>query len=257
MKLKWYGTASLLLESGGTRLLFDPYLKPLNPKLPALPVEEAKTAQAVFITHPHFDHFESIGTFAEGRDVYVSAAGAEHAARLGIPTERFHAIEAGGEYRVGNFLVRAYRSRHCRFDVGTVLRVLFSPRTYVCLPKSISILKMTKEYRIAQDEIFALEVTDGEKRVFVLGSAGLEPEEKYPQGADLLVYPYQGRSNMNRYMRRFLDAFRPKAVLTDHFDNAFPPFTHRVSVKRFPAALKKHLPSARAIVPTEGEWIEV
>ena len=57
MKLKWYGTASILLESGETRLLFDPYLHAFAEGAP-LPLAEARTADAIFITHPHLDHFD-------------------------------------------------------------------------------------------------------------------------------------------------------------------------------------------------------
>ena len=62
MRLKWYGTATILLESGNTRLLFDPYCKPLARGAP-VPLAEARTADAVFITHPHLDHFRDIDAF--------------------------------------------------------------------------------------------------------------------------------------------------------------------------------------------------
>ena len=48
MKIMWCGTASLLLESGGTRLLVDPYLRPYDRTGAPFPAEEARTADAVF-----------------------------------------------------------------------------------------------------------------------------------------------------------------------------------------------------------------
>ena len=39
MRIKWYGTASLLIEGGATSVLVDPYLKLHNRKLFRVPVE--------------------------------------------------------------------------------------------------------------------------------------------------------------------------------------------------------------------------
>lgn len=115
---------------------------------------------------------------------------------------------------------------------------------------------MTKKYKIDQD-IYAFEISAEGKRVMVLGSAGMEKSVAYPKQADLFVFPYQGRARMDRYMIPFLDAFQPKAVMIDHFDDAFPPLTHRVNPKRFLPTVKKYLPNAKAFVPREGEWYEI
>ena len=79
----------------------------------------------------------------------------------------------------------------------------------------------------------------------------------YPQGADLLFFPYQGRARMDREMLPFLDAVRPKAVTIDHFDDAFPPITHRINAKHFVPTVKKRLPEASAFVPEENVWYDV
>ena len=84
MRFKWYGTATLLLESGNTRLLIDPYLKEYSPVAP-VPLAEARTADVIFITHPHLDHFQDVDAFSEGvRPVYVSATGISHAKKNGL-----------------------------------------------------------------------------------------------------------------------------------------------------------------------------
>lgn len=258
MKIKWYGTATLLLESGDSRILIDPYLKMFNPSLPRVPVDEAKTAQAIFITHPHLDHFCDIDAFTDDgrRKVYVSENGLRHAQENGLNTDCMLPLGVNSTYTVGAFTVRTHQSRHCKFDAATVLGVLFSPRTYRRFSDGVTLLKTTKRYKIG-DDIYALEISDGEKTAVVLGSAGMERTANYPKGADLLVFPYQGRARMHRYLRKFLDVFRPKAVMIDHFDDAFPPLSHTMNVKKFAPAVEKRLPSARALVPTEGEWYEI
>ncbi len=258
MKIKWYGTATLLIESGGTRLLIDPYLKPLNRKLPPVNVEEAATARAVFVTHPHTDHFTGTDAVTSRgvKEVYVSENGIRHAGENGMDVSPMLPLRANELHRIGDLTVRTYQSRHCKFDAATVLRIVFSLRTWAMFPRGVRLLREIKRFRIG-DDIYALEISDGEKTVMVLGSAGLDADTVYPQNVDLLVFPYQGRVRMDRYMRPFLEVLRPKAVMLDHFDNAFPPFTHRVNTKKFQAALKECLPSARGVEPVEGEWYEI
>ncbi len=258
MRIKWYGTASLLLESGEDRILIDPYLKNFNQDLYRIPMEEAKSVRAILITHPHLDHFSDIGAFTEDSviPVFVSQNGIEHAARLGIDTDGMIAYSVNEEIRLGNFTIHTYRSRHCVFDAATVLRVFFSPRTWLHAPAAVKLLKQASKYKL-HDDIFALHISDGEKSVVVLGSAGMDEDTVYPQGADLLVFPHQGRSRMHKYLVKFLEAFRPNAVMADHFDDAFPPLTHRENLKHFVPTVKKILPDAAAIVPQEGEWYDI
>ena len=258
MRIKWYGTATLLLESGDTRILIDPYLKKLNPSLYQIPLEEARTAQAIFITHPHLDHFADVGEVTDGTviPVFVSENGIRLAEKMKQDTDGMIPYAINEEIRIGSFIIHTYHSRHCVFDVATVLRVALAPRTWLHAIPCIKLIHSALKYKL-QDDVFALHISDGEKSVVVLGSAGLDENVTYPQGADLMVFPYQGRSRMHKYMERFLEAFRPKKVMADHFDDAFPPLTHRENVEKFVPAVKKYLPDAEAFVPQEGEWYEV
>ena len=258
MKIAWYGTATLLVSCGSTRLVIDPYLRQYDKKRPHPPVEALSSADAALITHPHLDHFADIGAFLSAglSKVYVSENGIAHAKEQGIPTEKMLPLHAGEEFTVGECTVRTFQSRHCKFDAGTVLSVVFSPRTYLRAGDAIALLKETKHWKIS-DDIFALEISGGGKRVMVLGSAGMDENTEYPTGADLLVFPYQGRMGMHRYMRPFLERFRPRAVMADHFDDAFPPLTHLISMKKFAPAVKEFDPLVRAFVPKLGEWYDV
>ncbi len=258
MRIKWYGTASLLIEGGSTRILVDPYLRKYNRKLPPFPVEEAASADAAFITHPHLDHFCDIGAFLERglKTVYVSENGIRHARENGIPDGRMLPLNENRKFEVGDITVRTFQSRHCVFDAATVLSVALNPVTYFHFRDGVELLSMTKRFRIT-DDIYALEFSAEGKKIMVLGSAGMDVNTEYPDGADLLVFPYQGRSRMHRYMIPFLNVFQPKAVMIDHFDDAFPPLTHSINVKHFAPTVTKILPGARAIVPKENEWYEI
>lgn len=259
MKIKWLGTASLLVEGGGTKILIDPYLRGLNKKLPPFPMEEAAGADCAIITHPHLDHFGDIGELLDKglKRVLVSETGIGIAQRMGVNTDKMEKLGYGDEFEVGDITVRTFRSRHCVFDKSTVLGIVFSPRSYFRLKAVRTLLRGMKDYKIDYSDICALELTCEGKRIFVLGSAGLDGNTVYPEGADLMVFPYQGRTRMHRYMQPFLEKLQPKAVMADHFDDAFPPFTHKINMKKFIPAVKEKLPSAQAFVPEEGKWYEV
>ena len=260
MKIKWYGTASLLIESGGASILIDPYCKNLNKKLPRVSLDEARKADAIVITHPHLDHFEDIDAFTVGggvERVYVPQIGIEIGKKMGHDTSCMVPMSEREVYEIGPFTVKTYESRHCKFDFCTLARIALSPRTYIKVGKAAGLLRGMKNYKIGERDILAFEISDGEKRVFVFGSAGLAEGISYPAGCDLLVFPYQGRARMHRYMEKFFSILQPKGVFADHFDNAFPPFTHKINMKKFAETVEKHLPEARCIVPKEGEWYEV
>ena len=258
MKIAWYGTATLMLACGDTRILIDPYVRQYDKTQAPVPVDALSAADAVLITHPHLDHFADIGTFLEAgaKEVYVSGNGIRHAAAQGIPVGEMRPLAAGDVFRVGEMTVRAYQSRHCRFDLWTVLSVALSPRTYLHAKDAVSLLKQTGKWKI-KDDIFALEISGGGKRVMVLGSAGMDEGTEYPKDADLLVFPYQGRAGMHRYMKRFLQRFRPRAVMLDHFDDAFPPLTHTIGTRKFVPAARAFDRAIRAWVPEMDVWYEV
>lgn len=257
MRFKWYGTATLLFESGGTRLLFDPYNKQFARTAP-VPLQEARTADAIFITHPHLDHFSDVDLFSAGvRPVYVSATGLAHAAKNGLNRACMRQIGAGDTLSIGRFTVRVYPARHCVFDAATILRVLFSPRTWLHIADSIQLLRGAVRYRIDRSDVLAFEISDGQKSAMIFGSAGLDGAASYPQGIDLLLFPYQGRARIDRELVPFLRAIRPKAVTIDHYDDSFPPITCRMDTRRFIPTVQRHLPEARAFVPEENVWYEV
>ncbi len=260
MKITWYGTATLLLESGGTSILIDPYLKGFNQKLPRIPMEEARKAEAVFITHPHLDHFEDIDAFTRDGGiprVFVPEIGLKIGKVMRLDTSCMVPIHADETYAVGPFTIKTHESRHCTFDAETLMGIIFSPRTYLMADKSIMLLVDMKHFKIGPRDILAYEISDGEKTVLVLGSAGLCEYIEYPTGCDLLVFPYQGKLRMYTYMESFLRKLKPKGVLCDHFDDAFPPFTRKVNTQDFAPTVEKCLPGARAIVPVEGEHYEI
>lgn len=261
MKIKWLGTATLLIQSGETTIALDPYLK-RNPKLSAIDVSEVAHADAALITHPHFDHFSDVETFVRAGlpVVYVEQQGLDSARKNGFSQETIDALRTigvGERLKVGEMTVTAYRGKHCTFDFPTVLGTLFHGRVFRCGKALFARLKEHRRFPLKKSTTLIFDITDGNKRVTVLGSAGMKSSEVYPKGADLLVFPYQGRSGMHRYSMPFVERFQPKRVMLDHFDDAFPPITKQVNTDKFMPLLQEKYPDVKGIVPTENVWYEL
>jgi hypothetical protein len=243
IKIKWRGTASLSIRSENTTLEIDPYLHSLNKALPQVDKEEVSNANAIFITHPHPDHFYDIDSFTgKNAPVYVSRNGIDRAKKGNFYTENMNCIVAGEKYTVGDFTVKVYASKHCRYDAGIVFKIIFSLRTYRLAKNAFKLLYEMMHFPIA-DDVYAFELETEGKHIFLLGSAGLNQDVVYPTNADLLIFPYQGRSDMAKYSLPLIERLAPKRILLDHIDDAFPPFTSTVNTDGIVKAVNERLPS--------------
>ncbi|MCP8707856.1 MBL fold metallo-hydrolase [Streptomyces sp. AC04842] len=110
MKLTKHAHACVSLEKDGTRLVVDPGT--FTPDA----AEAVAQADAVLITHEHFDHFDEqvVAAALEARPglhVYGTAA---VAAALGSHDGRVHVVAAGDTFRVGSVTVDVHGHLHAR-----------------------------------------------------------------------------------------------------------------------------------------------
>lgn len=243
MTLTWYGTAALLFAEGSAALAFDPFLGiPLGAARPdRTPTEGPNLFGAVsdvFVTHGHFDHILQIpALFGRGSAVvHATEAPRETLSRFGFPAERLNAVAPGDTVAAGTFTVRAWQGRHCRFDAPLILRTALSPRLIKNLPHMLRLLRWMRGCP-EKGEILFYELSAGGRRVQVMGSMGLDPAVSYPTGADALILPFQGRSDLAAFGLALVGRLRPKAVFLDHFDDSFPPMTTPVDTAAFEALL--------------------
>ena len=253
MELTWYGTAALVLKEGERSIAFDPFCG-----LPAggFQAEESELPYAgefcrisdVFVTHGHFDHIYHIPAIYKDRPVHIRCTKTpkETLIKNGIAPGCITRIKPDYEETVGPFTVKAYQSRHCRFDlkliVSTGLRVLRTGRASALA----RFLQLNARYP-ENGEILLYEAACNGKRVQVLGSLNLAEGIKYPIRADLLVLPYQGRSELESYALRMVDKLKPKAVALDHWDDAFPPVSAAVDTEKFEKILQARGIPCRAL----------
>lgn len=250
MKLQWYGTAALLVFDNETVLAFDPFfgirLGEKNPgRVSTRDVGLAVLVSDVFVTHGHFDHIIQIpAVFSGGKTmIHATATPCDTLKSHGIPERQLDVISPGWSSRFGKMKITAYQGRHCVFDTPLVIKTALRYLNPFRLSHGLRLLRCNREFP-ENGEILFYELESEGKRLQIMGSMGLDPEEEYPTGADLLILPYQGRSDPVKYAASLVERLRPKAVLLDHYDDSFPPMTAQVRTAAFEQYLaeKQNIP---------------
>lgn len=256
MRVSWYGTATISLDCGETKLLFDPFQRK-NKKLP--PLEPARFADhtALLLTHGHFDHISGVpAVLRENPDmpVYCTKTPAATLEKLGVPRENLRLIAPGDTFRIGEVAVKVHAGRHISFNPGYILSVL--PKCAVCFPQTFYLLHLIRALP-ENREIVAFELTAEAKTVFLMGSYGVPEAAEYPREPSLFVFPFSGNSLIARDAAPFLERMRPQNILFDHFDDSFPPLTKRMDVGSYCRQLAATYPDMGLWIPTEGEEFNV
>ena len=256
MKITWYGTATIGIDDGKTKLLFDPFVR-MNKRIETTPVEGFCGFDAVFVTHGHFDHIYSIPAIAEADKtvpVYCTKTPAQTLAGRGVPEERIKVIRPDDEIVTGDFSVRVRRFRHIVFDPVYILSVV--PKCTVMFPKFFWQIYMNRKMPEG-GEIVAYEISAHGKKIFLTGSFREYPDEVYPDDIDLFVLANGGSVFVPENTRHFIDRYRPEKILVTHFDNAFPPVTRTVSVERLRRTVNRNHPEIEFIIPEICKSIEI
>ena len=266
MTLTWYGTACFGLECGKDRILFDPFLELKGGSYGADP-QELLGYDTVFVTHCHFDHLYTVAEFLDSEEadfsVFCTRQCCDTLAEFSQDLSNVVQIESGRSYRIGSINIDVLKGRHIDFqwrhffDTMSPMRLL---RYAGNLPFLYQANRFFKE--AGESVVFSVTVKDGGnspdrrqgdgKRILLLGSLSLDPEQTYPEGADILILPYQGNNNLPVRAKEVLERLKPKSVLLSHFDNAFPPMSRDVDLKPLRRMMKKEFPDIRVVKPAPG-----
>ena len=226
VQVRWLGTAGYELRAQGTTLLIDPYLtrvglwpfltRRIGPD-PAAIARHVSAADAIFVSHSHFDHVLDVPHVASmtGARVYGSRSTAHLCRSSGVPEPQVVELDARGQtVEVGPFRVRAIPSEHSRFLLG---RVPYPGE----IPSSCELPLRGSRYRCGQ--VFGFLIECGDARLYHSGSANLIDDAIDVPEVDVLLLCIAGRQATERLAERFLRRTHPRRVVPMHYDNFFRP----------------------------------
>jgi len=257
MKIKWFGTASILYQEGKDKILFDPFM-PLNKKLYQPSLAEYAEVDHIFITHGHFDHlYNTPEILARGKaTVYCSEIAATTLLQNGVKADRIEILNPGDLKKIGPFTIKVHQGKHIVFDKWLLFKTFCSPRILVNQGNFRKMLKLSEKYQEGGQTLL-FEITTPDKHVVHMGSLNLPEAGAFPKNTDVLLVPLQGRSDLNDYTMPFIQLFQPKTVYLHHFDDSFPPVSSTVDTGGFSRKLKECFPEVKLIIPSHGEVVNI
>ena len=262
MKITWLGAAAIRIEAAGERLLFDPFVQLLGGENPNC-LEDFMDDELIFITHGHLDHLMEVPDLLEGEEgeprgdatVYCGSVAASTLDDMLEDAGRVVEVKPGDCIQIGEVSVKVWEGRHAR-PGRTAVKTLLSPRIARYWRNALSLAWLNRRFPEGGQTLL-YEIRAEGKTVLLMGSMGLMPETPYPEGADLLILPFQGCSDPAGEALRIVERLRPRRVLLDHFDDAFPPVSRSVNTKSFKKRMDERFPRIRVAKPAAGKAVEL
>lgn len=260
MKITWLGTASIQIEAEGERILFDPFVQLAGGENPNC-IDDFAGNDTVCITHGHLDHLMDAPEFLEEEGVweatvFCGSVAADTLAKLVEDTGSVVEVKDGTCFRIGAVRLRVWEGKHAKPGFWMSARKLFSFRTLKYLRNALALGYLNLRFP-EKGQTYIYELQAEGKTVLVLGSLGLKDGVSYPVGADLLILPYQGSRCLEREALEVVKRLRPKRIMLDHFDDAFPPVSDAVDTRSFKRLMDERWPQIRVVKPAYGKTVEI
>lgn len=249
MKITWKGTACVELESGDTKILFDPFVPFPKSKIPVT-VEDFDGAKHIFVTHGHFDHIESIPEICSRNPevmVYCTRAPYKKLRSKGVPEKNLTRIGNREHFRIvgdkcvpadseckGGFEIRTYQGRHAVLHAD-FRQMREDTIKYDCKDDLPHMYKGLLTYPERKQTLFYEILAEG-KRIFLMGSLNLDSDTIYPEVCDLMILPYNGWKDNYPHAVAIAEKLKPAKILADHYDTTFRPASRDIDLE----PLKEH-----------------
>jgi L-ascorbate metabolism protein UlaG (beta-lactamase superfamily) len=264
---RWLGNSNFEFAYKGKVYLFDAYFDRTPRSHPiGFTAADVKKAEAIFVSHAHFDHISDIGPIARqtGAPVIGAPITIETAQRLGAPEKQLVVAKGGETMHFGDATVEIALAEHSRIQPGLldIYASLYkndSPAFSEDENKEVARIqalgtfdpKVITEGTLA----YALVLPSGFKAVLI-GSAGpITPgvralaEKLGP--VDVLIVAYQVHAVADTqigYTWPFIELFKPKLLLPAHHDSA-PPAWVDLGLEPLFDKIRASMPNAAFLAP--------
>ncbi len=231
MKLRWLLTAAFEIITNNFKILIDPWiLRPstADPQLKTK-INDIKGADAIFLTHGHYDHSLDVPEIVKGtgtkvycseqiKEVFLNDLGVNESNLIGIQPSSV--IEFQPEFKV-----TVIKSQHIEFDSSTLKRLENAQLDNIMATPKFK-LKDVGKYVVGDVFGYLFEFSNGKKLVH-FGSGGYYEEElkKLPADIDIFLAPVAGREDVEEIVAKMASIFNPKMIIPHHYDDFVPPFS--------------------------------
>jgi L-ascorbate metabolism protein UlaG (beta-lactamase superfamily) len=214
---RWLGVGGIELKGPHQTVLIDPYLSriPLwnllighvRPRRDAVR-ECISEADAVLVTHSHFDHVMDVPFIARqtGANIYGSSNTCRLARISNVATEQIHEIRAGDSIELDSFRIRVLPAGHVKLP-------LYPPRP---LSAELKLPLKALDYRMDTIYSFHVQVND----LTLLVNPG-HVNDTAVAAEILLIHPHLRGSEEYRRLKEL----KPRTVIPIHWDNHHRPLS--------------------------------
>jgi L-ascorbate metabolism protein UlaG (beta-lactamase superfamily) len=269
---RWLTVASLVIDDGKTRILFDPaWTRPglkhvLNwEKLKSdevlvqrvLKKNQLERIDAVFASHSHFDHVIDAPMVSKisGAIFYTDESSERLAQAYKEPRIRTIRLIPNEKIRVGDFLITPMNRDHAQ-----ILHLFHFLPGAVPVNTDLSFW----DYHLGDTWLYLLEHPEGTIIVDQGSEAFVDVLKKYITKVDVLIQGIANRRTDETILDGYLKAFKPQMFIPLHFDNFFTDFNDGaesllpgINLDQFMVKVKKTYPLLKADRPFYGRPIVV
>ncbi len=265
--VRWLANANFEFAYKGKVYLFDAYFDRMPRSHPlGFKAADVSKAEAIFVSHAHFDHISDIGPVAKqtGAPVVGAPITIETAKKLGAPEKQLIVAKGGETMKFGDATVEIALAQHSTIQAGLtdIYASLYnndSPPFSDAEKKELDRVRArgTFDPKVITEGTLAygLVFPSGFKAVLI-GSAGpITPgvrtlaEKLGP--VDLLIVAYQVHAVADTqigYTWPFIELFKPKLFLPAHHDSA-PPAWVDLGLEPLFSKIRTEMPGTAFLAP--------
>src|SRR6478735_2641747 len=265
--IRWLGNANFEFAHKGKVYLFDAYFD-RTPRSHDLGFKAADVtkAEAIFVSHAHFDHISDIGPVAKqtGAPVVGAPITAETAKKLGAPEAQIVVAKGGETLKYGDATVEVALAQHSTIQAGLldIYQNLYNNDSPAFSDQEKTLLNYVRSLGTFDPKIitegtlaYALTFPSGFKAVLIGSSGPITPgvralaEKLGP--VDVLIVAYQVHAVADTqidYTWPFIELLRPKLFLPAHHDSA-PPAWVDLGLEPMFAKIRTEMPNTAFLAP--------